>query len=79
MFQQKPGAENSVVLVEAYSLGKARSLPAGATAFPHRNINFNAVAIPWYYDASYDAEAVAFGEAARDLWRSNDGLGRNAS
>jgi 7-cyano-7-deazaguanine synthase in queuosine biosynthesis len=78
-FQKKPGAENSVVLVEAYSLGKARSVPSSSTAFPHRNVNFNAVAIPWYYNASYDAEAIAFGKAARDLWRRNAGSGRNVS
>ncbi|CAI6312533.1 unnamed protein product [Periconia digitata] len=78
VFQKKPGAENSVVLLEAYSLDKARSIPSSSTSFPHRGVNFNAVAIPWYYDASYDTEAINFGKAARDLWRSNDGLTKDA-
>lgn len=73
-FQKNPGAENSVVILEAYSLIKARSVHPNSAAFPHRNVNFNAVAIPWYNDTSLDDEAQAFGIAARDLWRATDGL-----
>ncbi|KAF1969966.1 FAD binding domain-containing protein [Bimuria novae-zelandiae CBS 107.79] len=78
-FQAKPGAQNSIVLLEAYSLGKVRSLPSSSTAFPHRDVNFNAVAIPWYSDASYDQAAVIFGQKARSLWRASDGLGDNST
>ncbi|XXH05577.1 hypothetical protein Hte_012009 [Hypoxylon texense] len=78
-FQQKPTAENSVVVLEAYSLIKARSVDPSSTAFPHRNVNFNAVAIPWYNDTSLDVEAEAFGRAARDLWRATDKLPQNST
>lgn len=72
-FQKKLGAEASVVLLEAYPSTKARpnSVPA---SFPHREVKFNAVAIPWYNDSSYDAAALAFGNAARELWRGSDDL-----
>jgi hypothetical protein len=78
-FQKKPGAESSVVLLEAYSLAKARSFPESSASFPYRNVNFNAVAIPWYNDSAYDSAALAFGNAARDLWRGTDGLIKNST
>lgn len=78
-FQKLPGAENSVVLLEAYSLIKARSIDSNSAAFPHRDVNFNAVAIPWYNDTALDGEAEAFGSAARDLWRATDGLAQNST
>ncbi|KAI1198159.1 hypothetical protein F5X97DRAFT_342852 [Nemania serpens] len=76
-FQKKPTAANSVVLLEAYSLIKARSVGPNSGAFPYRNVNFNAVAIPWYDDPSLDDQAQAFGNAARDLWRATDQLDKN--
>ncbi|KAF2260278.1 FAD binding domain-containing protein [Lojkania enalia] len=76
-FQKKPGAEGSVVLLEAYSLTKARSISDSSASFPHRGVNFNAVAIAWYEDPAYDGEALAFGSAARDIWRNSDGLAEN--
>ncbi|GAW16190.1 hypothetical protein ANO14919_056130 [Xylariales sp. No.14919] len=76
-FQKKPTAANSVVLLEAYSLIKARSIDPNSGAFPYRNVNFNAVAIPWYDDQSLDGQAQAFGNAARDLWRATDQLDGN--
>ncbi|KAI2619893.1 hypothetical protein GGR54DRAFT_630457 [Hypoxylon sp. NC1633] len=78
-FQKRPTAENSVVLLEAYSLIKARSEDPNSAAFPHRNVNFNAVAIPWYNDTALDDVAQAFGGAARDLWRATDGLTQNST
>ncbi|KAI1409256.1 hypothetical protein F5Y13DRAFT_182153 [Hypoxylon sp. FL1857] len=78
-FQQRPTAQNSVVLLEAYSLIKARSEDPNSAAFPHRGVNFNAVAIPWYDDTSLDDEAQAFGSAARDLWRATDDLAYNST
>lgn len=78
-FQSRPGAAGSVVLLEAYSLTKARSIPTSSASFPHRNVNFNAVAIPWYSDPALDNAAFAFGRAARDAWRSADELPRNST
>ncbi|KAK0621571.1 FAD binding domain-containing protein [Bombardia bombarda] len=80
-FQQLPGAESTVVLLEAYSLIKARSAAVASTggSFPHRDVNFNAVAIAWYNDTALDGPAQAFGSAARDLWRSTDDLAKNAT
>lgn len=69
-----PGSGNSTVLLEAYSLGKARSLPDSSASFPFRSRNrFNAVAIAWYDDPALDALAEAFGSKVRDLlWRTAD-------
>lgn len=78
-FQGQPTAENSVVLIEAYSLIKARSLEPNSAASHYRHLNFNAVAIPWYNDTSLDGAAQAFGNAARDLWRATDELSRNTT
>lgn len=53
-----PGTGGSTVLVEAYSLIKARTFPDNSSSFPFRNnVNFNAVAIPWYKDPALDATA----------------------
>ncbi|RWA09195.1 hypothetical protein EKO27_g5908 [Xylaria grammica] len=76
-FQKKPTAANSTVLLEAYSLTKARSIDPNSAAFPHRNVNFHVIAIPWYEDPSLDDQAQAFGNAARDLWRATDQLAQN--
>ena len=79
-FVKNPGAGDSVVILEAYSLLKARSLPDSSSSFPFRStVNFNAVAIPWYPDSSLDQKAAAFGSKARDLWRSTDGLAQNST
>jgi FAD/FMN-containing dehydrogenase len=78
-FQQQPGAESSGVLLEAYSLTKARSEDPNSAAFPNRHINFNAFVVPWYNDTSLDSDAEAFGSAARELWRSTSGLDRDAT
>lgn len=71
-FQQKPGAQNTVVLCEVYSMNKARSIPTSSSAFPHRDVDHFAVVIPWYNDTALDTEALAFGGAVRDLWRSTN-------
>ncbi|KAI1261812.1 FAD binding domain-containing protein [Xylariaceae sp. FL1019] len=76
-FQQLPGAERSGVLMEKYNLSAARSFAPSSAAFPNRNVNINAFAIPWYDDSSLDAEAAKFGNKVRDLLRSTSGLPRN--
>jgi hypothetical protein len=78
-FQSRPGAESSVVLVEVYSLEKARSVNPSTAAFPFRHINFNAVAIAWYDDATLDAPAEAFGSNVRSLLRRTDELPCNST
>ncbi|KFA51353.1 hypothetical protein S40293_03281 [Stachybotrys chartarum IBT 40293] len=78
-FQQQPGAENSAILLEAYSLVKAQSINANTAAFPHRNVKFNAVIIGWYEDKALDRLALSFGQAARDLLRASDGLHQNST
>ncbi|KAL4812103.1 hypothetical protein BDW67DRAFT_179006 [Aspergillus spinulosporus] len=67
--------QNSVVIMEAYSLDRARALPDDSAAFPGRGrINFQAVAIPWYYDPGVENSAIAWGETMRALWWETDGL-----
>lgn len=76
-FTQNPGTEHSVVLMEAYSLGKAQALPDSSSSFPWRHVPFNAVAIPWYTDSALDPVAEAYGEKVRGIWRTNSGLASN--
>ncbi|CBF78732.1 FAD-binding oxidoreductase [Aspergillus nidulans FGSC A4] len=67
--------QNSVVIMEAYSLDRARALPDDSAAFPGRSrVNFQAVAIPWYYDQGLENSAIAWGETMRALWWETDGL-----
>jgi len=70
-FQKKPGAQNSAVLIERYNLTKAQSVPAGSAAMQEalrREAFAQAIVIPWYDDASFDGDAVAFGSKVRDIW-----------
>ncbi|PYI11743.1 FAD binding domain-containing protein [Aspergillus sclerotiicarbonarius CBS 121057] len=69
------GTGASIVLLEAYSLKTARSFGQDSSAYAWRNkVNFNAIAIPWYFDSSLESDAVAWASRLRDLWRSTDGL-----
>ncbi|KAH7084837.1 hypothetical protein BKA63DRAFT_401906 [Paraphoma chrysanthemicola] len=68
-FQAK--GPNSAVLIERYNLTKANAAPAGSAAFNERlrkEAFAQAIVIPWYTDASLDAEAEAFGAKVRALW-----------
>ena len=79
-FVSIPGAETSIVALEAYSLFKARSIPDSSSAFPFRStVNFNGFVLPWYNDSSLDPQAVAFSSKVRDLWRSTSGLPSNST
>ncbi|MCJ1358215.1 MAG: hypothetical protein MMC33_008214 [Icmadophila ericetorum] len=79
-FISVPGAENSLVALEAYSLFKARSVPDSSSSFPFRStVNFNGFVVPWYNDSSLDPQALAFGSKVRDLWRSTDDLASNST
>lgn len=76
-FTKNPGTESSIILMEAYSLGKGRSVPDDASAFPYRQVTFNAAALPWYSNASLDPVAEAYGRRVRDLWWTNDNMTMN--
>ncbi|EMD97789.1 hypothetical protein COCC4DRAFT_200932 [Bipolaris maydis ATCC 48331] len=73
-FQAK--GPNSAMLVERYNLTKAQSAPVGSVALNEalrRDAFAQALVIPWYDDASLDAEALDFGSKVRALWsRSSD-------
>ncbi|KAF1955080.1 FAD-binding domain-containing protein, partial [Byssothecium circinans] len=72
-FRNKDGAENSVVIVEIYNLSKPRSLGSSSSAsFAHRDVNAQAVVIPWYSDASLDTDALAFAQRVRNIWKSTE-------
>jgi hypothetical protein len=68
-FQAK--GPNSAVLVERYNLTKAKSASLDSTAMNEalrRDAFSQAIVIPWYDDASLDAEALEFGSKVRALW-----------
>ncbi|EEQ31208.1 hypothetical protein McanMca71_006782 [Microsporum canis] len=74
------GTGSSIVLLEAYCLDKARSLPSDSSAFPWRNeICVNAIVIPWYSDKALEADALSLGQRLRRLLQSTDGLGSRAT
>ena len=77
-FTKNPGTEQSVILMEAYSLGKGREVPEAATAFANRQVTFNAAALSSYTNASLDPVAEAYGKRVRDIWWGNDDMpGKN--
>jgi FAD/FMN-containing dehydrogenase len=71
-FRNKPGAENSVVIVEIYNLAKARSIPSSTASWAHRDVNAQAIVIPWYTDASLDKDAIVFAQKVRNIWKSTE-------
>ena len=71
-FRNKPGAENSVVIVEIFNLSKARTIPSSTASWPHRDVNAQAIVIPWYTDPSLDNDAIAFAQKVRDIWKSTE-------
>ena len=76
-FTSNPGTESSIVLMEAYSLGKGQSVLDSSSSFPNRHVSFNAAAIPWYSDVSLDPIAEGYGKKVRDIWWANSGLASN--
>jgi FAD/FMN-containing dehydrogenase len=71
-FQAK--GPNSAVLIERYNLTKARAAPSGSAAMNEKlrtEAFAQAIVIPWYTDASMDAEATTFAEKVRALWSYN--------
>ncbi|TVY65609.1 FAD-linked oxidoreductase azaL [Lachnellula suecica] len=79
-FASLPGAETSAVILDVYSLVKPRTFADSSSAYPFRHtVNYNAIATGWYPDSTLDAQAEAFGFAARDLWRSTSGLPVNST
>ena len=76
-FLENPNTSNSLVLLEAYSLQFAQSIPASSSSFDNRDIRFNAAVIPWYNDSSLDTVAQTFGSNVRDLWRATSMLPQN--
>ncbi|KAJ8058118.1 hypothetical protein OCU04_012976 [Sclerotinia nivalis] len=79
-FAKMPGANNSAMILDMYSLGTARKLSDSSSAYPFRStITFNAIATAWYSDPTLDAAAEVFGSNVRDLLRSTSGLCDNST
>ena len=77
-FLQNPGTENTLVLVECYSLQKAMSFGDASSSYAFRSsMKYNAAAIAWYADPILDSKAEAFGSSVRNLWREASNLPTN--
>ncbi|KAK6535883.1 hypothetical protein TWF281_000133 [Arthrobotrys megalospora] len=79
-FLNKNGVDKvgrSAVLVECYSYVTARAIDRSSTAYPHRDVNFQAVILAWYDDKAFDKEAEKLGTYVRDQWLSTSGLHRD--
>ncbi|KAI0152982.1 FAD binding domain-containing protein [Xylariaceae sp. FL1272] len=67
-----PQASNTTILAECYS----NNMPvtsAHESAFPFRDTDCYAIAIPWYASAKLDDVANAFGRSIRSLWAASAG------
>ena len=74
------GTGASAVLFERYDLSKAKEIGDGSSSYPWRStFKYIAVAIPWYDNAFLDEKAEAFGSAVRDIWRSDENEGIDAT
>ncbi|KAF7871501.1 hypothetical protein EAF04_003608 [Stromatinia cepivora] len=79
-FAKIPGANNSAMILDIYSLGTARELSDSSSAYAFRStINFNVIATAWYSDPTLDAAAETFGSNVRNLLRSTSGLCDNST
>ena len=79
-FVQTPGAGNSAILLDAYSMVKAKSIPDSSSSYPFRStVKFNAVASTAYANSSLNSTALAFGSKLRNIWRSTSGLSSNST
>ncbi|KAK6362674.1 hypothetical protein TWF730_000129 [Orbilia blumenaviensis] len=75
-FLNKNGVDKvgrSAMLVECYSYVTARSIERATTAYPHRDVNFQAVILGWYNDKKFDKEAEKLGRYVREQWLSTSG------
>ncbi|KAK6508890.1 hypothetical protein TWF481_003657 [Arthrobotrys musiformis] len=79
-FLNKNGVDKvgrSAVLVECYSYITARAIERTSTAYPHRDVNFQAVILGWYDDKALDGEAEKLGKYVREQWFSTSGFHRD--
>ena len=76
-FTSNPGTNQSVILMEAYSLTNRNVALDSTASFPYRQVPFNGAAIAWYSDPTLDPVAEAFGNRVRDIWWNNDKLSAN--
>ncbi|TVY18010.1 FAD-linked oxidoreductase azaL [Lachnellula arida] len=79
-FAQIPGAEESAIILDVYSMVKPRAISDSYSAYPFRStVNYNAIATAWYANSSLDGSAETFGSNVRNLWRSTSGLSSNST
>ncbi|KAF3087303.1 hypothetical protein TWF569_008923 [Orbilia oligospora] len=79
-FIKKNGVDKvgkSAVLVECYSYITARAIDRASTAYPHRDVNFQALILGWYDDKALDREAEKLGKYVREQWLSTSGFQRD--
>lgn len=79
-FLLNPEAQDSVILLDAYSTAQISSISDSSAAYPFRStVRFNAQASLAWNDSSFDASALAFGSFCRDKWRLSSGLKNNST
>lgn len=69
------GFEHSSVLLNVNPMDTARELPVFSSSFPFRHtVSHFASITALYTDPTLDAMALSYGQKARELWQSADGL-----
>ena len=73
---KNPEVGGTAMLTEIYSMRKTREIAKSseADAFPHRDINYYAIMLPWYQNATLDPVAEGFGGKVRSMWHESSGF-----
>lgn len=74
IMQRVPAFNESVFLLEGYSVQGVQAVPAATTAFPHRSQNLLLSPVIYYQvNSSLDAQAEEFGRYSRSLLKAGSG------
>ncbi|KAI1207302.1 uncharacterized protein F4807DRAFT_452905 [Annulohypoxylon truncatum] len=74
------GFEHSSVLLNINAMEKARELPVSSSVFPFRQtVSLFASITALHTDPALDATALSYGQKARELWQSADGLAQHST
>lgn len=77
---KQAGLEHSSVLLNINPMDKARELPVFSSAFPFlETVSLFASTTAFYTDPALDAIALSYGQKARELWQSSDGLAHHST
>ncbi|KAI8962424.1 FAD binding domain-containing protein [Daldinia sp. FL1419] len=72
-FVAKTGITSTIIGIDAYSNYATRQFGSKHASYSQRDVNFFALIVPIYEDASLDPAVEAFGSRVRELWLGSSG------